>query len=213
MNARIHVLGLIAAAMLMLTGCASTHAATDPPAPQTTPTVAAMPPGMVMPDGSTMGAGTTGSGRPPTSAAAAIGRPTAAETMICAAETRSDITNVLGLASAPTATARWANHLYTCTYALPTGTFIISVKQSANPPTAQAYFADLRTSLGATQTLHGLGQGSYGTTGGTVVLIKDSDTLTVDATRLPAVLGAQQAKRFDFAYEIASDILGCWTGG
>jgi hypothetical protein len=29
----------------------------------------------------------------------------------------------------------------------------------------------------------------------------------------PAVLGAQQSKRFDFAYEIASDILGCWTGG
>lgn len=46
-----------------------------------------------------------------------------------------------------------------------------------------------------------------------MVLLKDSDTLTVDASRLPPVFGKQQSTRFDFAYELASDILGCWTEG
>ena len=47
---------------------------------------------------------------------------------------------------------------------------------------------------------------------GTVVVIKDSQTLTVDATGLPAVFGAEDQKRTDLAYEVASDVLGCWTG-
>ncbi len=88
-----------------------------------------------------------------------------------------------------------------------------TVKGSGNPAAAKAYFTNHRATLGATETLDGLGQGSYGTKTGTVVLIKDSDTLTVDATRLPAVFGKEQSKRFDFAYELASDILGCWTNG
>ena len=37
-------------------------------------------------------------------------------------------------------------------------------------------------------------------------------TLRVDATGLPAVFGTQKQKRTDLAYEIASDVLGCWTG-
>ena len=45
-----------------------------------------------------------------------------------------------------------------------------------------------------------------------MVVVKDNETLTVDATGLPAVFGSQQQKRTDLAYEIASDVLGCWTG-
>jgi hypothetical protein len=197
---------LIAASAVLLAGCASSHAATDRSRTPTSPP-AAMTPGMVMPDGSTMGADAA------TSGAATANGPSAAEQMICGAETRADVTKVLGLNLAPTATSNWADHLYTCSYALPMGTFVVSVKQSTDPTAAHTYFSTLRSELGTTQTLDGLGQGSYGTSTGKVVLIKDSDTLTVDATRLPAVLGAQQSKRFDFAYEIASDILGCWTGG
>ncbi|MGI8761697.1 MAG: hypothetical protein ACR2LF_10485 [Jatrophihabitantaceae bacterium] len=206
MNRRNRARALIAAGALLLTGCASSRAATQPPAAAP---AGAMTPGMVMPDGSTMGAVAAS----PSAGAAFAGSPSSAEKMICAAETHADITKVLGLKQSPPATSSWVQHLYTCTYRLPMGTFVVSVKQSSDPSTAKAYFAHLRTTLGSTQTLDGLGQGSYGTTAGTVVLIKDSDTLTVDATRLPAVFGAQQSKRFDFAYEIASDILGCWTGG
>ena len=212
MNTRVRGLALIASGALMLAGCASSHPAADKPVDPSTSADTAMTPGMVMPDGSTMGAGANSSASPETSAGLAADEPTAAEQMICAAETRADITTVLGLATAPTSTSHWANHLYTCSYAMPMGTLIVSVKQSADPVSARDYFDELRSDLGATRTLDGLGEGSYGTTGGKVVLIKDSDTLVVDASRLPPVFGAQQSKRFDFAYEIASDILGCWTG-
>jgi hypothetical protein len=133
--------------------------------------------------------------------------------MICAAETHSTITEVLGLTSTPTSTASWQDHLYTCTYRLPMGTLIVSVKQSANPAAAAAYYRASRATLGGTETLDGLGEHSYGSKTGTVVLIKDNDTLTVDATHLPDVFGTESSKRFDFAYELASDILGCWTEG
>lgn len=160
-----------------------------------------------MPDGSTMGV----AAHP--RAAAASDAPTPAEAMICGAETRSTIHKVLGLTAAPTSTATWRNHLYTCTYHLPVGTLTVSVKRSPNPSAAKAYFHAHRATLGTTETLDGLGQGSYGARTGTVVLVKDSDTLTVDATRLPAVFGKERSHRFDFAYELASDILGCWTQG
>ncbi|MGI8450877.1 MAG: hypothetical protein ACR2MP_27595 [Streptosporangiaceae bacterium] len=162
--------------------------------------------GMLMPDGSTMGAAASAPGT------STSGSPSTAEKMICATETRKDITTVLGLAKAPTSRSTWIDHIYTCTYQLPMGTFTVSVKQSSDPTAAKAYFARLRPTLGSTETLQGLGQASYGSTTGTVVLLKDNDTLTVNSTQLPAVFGAQQSKRFDFAYEIASDILGCWTG-
>lgn len=209
MDARLRCAALLTTGTLLLAGCASTPAGTDsrPPSPSTG---IAMSPGMVMPDGSTMGAETTRSGSQTSGTDIADG-PTAAEQMICAAETRSDITQVLGLATAPTSSSHWADRLYTCTYALPMGTLVVSVKQSASSAEAMSFFAQSRNVLGASRTLAGLGQGSYGTTDGKVVLIKDSDVLTVDATKLPPVFGAQQSKRFDFAYEIASDILGCWT--
>ena len=43
-------------------------------------------------------------------------------------------------------------------------------------------------------------------------VLKDNMTLTVDATRLPAVLGYNGQQRNDLANEIASVVLGCWTG-
>jgi hypothetical protein len=93
------------------------------------------------------------------------------------------------------------------------GPFVISVKQSPDTSAAHAFFAAHRTGLGSTEPLDGLGEASYGQAAGTVVLIKDNFTLMVDATKLPAVFGKQHSKRFDFAYEIASAILGCWTEG
>ena len=198
-------LALVSAVVLLLTGCASTTSK-QASHPRQSPS-SGMAAGMVMPDGSTMGAASA------SPAPLSAGSPSDAEKMICGEEIHTTITKVLGLPRAPTSTATWRDHLYTCTYRLPMGTLIVSVKQSRDPATAQTYFRSVRTTLGDTESLDGLGQGSYGAASGTVVLIKDSDTLTVDASRLPAVFGSQQSKRFDFAYELASDILGCWTGG
>lgn len=123
-----------------------------------------------------------------------------------------NIATVLGLDATPPAVSSWKNQVYACTYALPTGPLMLTVKQSTDPAAATDYFKLLRPTLGDTSTLAGLGQEAYGTAAGKVVLVKDNDTLMVDATAQPAFLGAYQAKRADFAYQVASDILGCWTG-
>lgn len=89
---------------------------------------------------------------------------------------------------------------------------MLTVKQSTDPAAAKDYFARLRPTLGDTSTLAGLGEASYGTAAGKVVVVKDNATLMVDATAQPAVLGAYQAKRADFAYQVAAVILACWIG-
>lgn len=180
-----------------------------------------MAPGMVMPDGSTMGASaapqhTSAAGASAAGAAEAgapAAGPSAAARMICSTEVRTDIRKVLALKTTPQPTSRWTNHVYTCTYRLPMGTFVISVTESTDAAAAQTVAANLRKSLSQPRATAGLTATSFATPQGLVALVKDNDTLQVDATRLPKQFGEQQQKRTDFAYEIASDILGCWTEG
>jgi hypothetical protein len=195
---------LVAASAVLLAGCASSAGA-DQPARMTRPSGTAMTPAMVMPDGSTMGAITT------TSRSQQSG-PSAAALMVCSDETRAAIAQVLALPDRPTATATWREHTYTCSYRLPAGSFVLSVTESADGAAAGRYLADVRRRLGTTSDLAGLTEGAFGTAAGNVLLRKDNDVLQVDATALPAVFGTQGQKRTDFAYEIASDVLGCWTG-
>ncbi len=42
------------------------------------------------------------------------------------------------------------------------------------------------------------------------MFLKDDKTLTVDATRLPATNGPADLSRSDLAYQIATDVIGCW---
>lgn len=200
MNRTLRLVGVLAAGVIVLAGCGSANTAAAPTSSsQHTP-------GMVMPDGSTMGAPS------PAAKESSTVDPSEATKMICTDETRAEIGTVLGLDATPTAESSWKDQVYTCTYALSTGPLVLTVKQSADPAAANDYFARLRPTLGDTAALAGLGQASYGTASGKVVLVKDNDTLIVDATAQPAVLGAYQAKRADFAYQVASDILACWTG-
>jgi hypothetical protein len=193
----------VAAVAVLLTGCASKQVY-RPPAGPSQP-AEQMTSGMVMPDGSTMGA------TAPSTTAAGSSGPSAAAQMICSADIRSTITTVLKLSVAPIATANWANHVYTCTYRLPMGDLVLSVTESTTAASANTYIEGVRQQIGA-KPLIGLTPVAYGTADGTVVLVKDSDTLRVDASRLPAQFGDQGQKRTDFAYEVASDVLGCWTG-
>lgn len=204
-------LGLLLAGSLLLAGCASTRAATTDAPPNTVSPGTSMTPGMIMPGGSTMGAGAPSASS--ASGGAATAMPSASALLICAAETRSDLKTVLALKQTPVGTATFADHLYTCTYKLPMGTLTLSVKESPDTASTSGYYTALRHRLGNPADLAGLGEAAYGTEDGTVVLRKDNDVLRVDATGMPAQFGAQHSKRNDFAYEIASDILGCWTEG
>ena len=146
------------------------------------------------------------------SAVPAAQAPSEAAKMVCSQDIRDQVGKVLGLSTPAPVRASWQDQLYSCTYALPMGTMVLSVKQSAGKAAAGDYFAGLRRQLGRTAPLLGLGEQAYATTTGTAVVLKDNFTLRVDTTGLPAVFGPQRQRRTDLAYEIASDVLGCWTG-
>jgi hypothetical protein len=211
MKTRQLAVGLIAMA-LGLTGCASDSgsaatAAAGSMAPGQSMAGMTMAPGqsmagMSMAPGQSMAASSAGTGSEPSKAAK----------MVCSEDIRQQVRTVLKLSSPAPVQASWQDQLYTCTYTLPMGKMVLSVKQSANAAAADSYYQALRRQLGSTETLPGLGERAYATKDGYVVVGKDNMTLRVDTTTLPVVFGPQQQRRTDLAYEIASDVLGCWTG-
>ena len=139
-------------------------------------------------------------------------KPSAAALMICSDDLRGKVKQALSLPAAPVTTAGFLDGRYPCTYRLPAGPLVLAVQQSPDRSAAERYYAGQQIALGG-DSLAGLGQAAFGTGTGTVVVVKDDATLIVDASALPAVFGSQQQRRTDLAYEIASDVLGCWTGG
>jgi hypothetical protein len=181
--------GLFAAALL-LAGCASSRAATEQ---------------------GRQGAGIISSAMAMAPGVATAAKPSATALMVCGADIRAKVQQVLGLAEPPVATDSFVDGRYSCSYRLRPGPLVLSVQQSPSTAAARGYFAGERVRLRG-NGLPGLGEAAFGTGAGTVMVVKDHETLTVDATGMPAVFGNQQQKRTDLAYEIASDVLGCWTG-
>jgi hypothetical protein len=189
-----HLVTGLSALALVLTGCASNGDS-----------------GAAAPGGAdvSMAPGQTMAGM---SMAPADSQPSEAAAMVCSDDIRDQVRTVLKLSAPAPVRSSWQDQLYTCTYTLPMGTMVLSVKQSTGKPAARAYFEGLRARLGNTEPLLGLGEQAYATKTGIAVVLKDNMTLRVDTTDLPAVFGAQRQRRTDLAYEIASDVLGCWTG-
>lgn len=164
-------------------------------------------------DSHTMASGETmaGHSHPSKSAQTSAGsQPSAASKMVCAGDVPAQVKIVLKLsAPAPTSTS-WQDRLYTCTYALPMGKMVLSVKESDDKPAARDYFQALRAKLGDTAPLLGVGEQAYATKTGTAVVLKDNMTLRVDTTGLPEVFGPQQQRRTDLAYQMATVVMGCW---
>ena len=148
----------------------------------------------------------------PAAAAGYPAKPTDTQTLICGDEIQGTVKQVLKLSKLPAARSSYAAGLYRCTYTLPSGPLRLSVQHSATDAAARKYLATASKALGAGTPVPGLGAAAFGTGKGIVLTIKDNETLTVDTTALPAIVGPEQEKRNDLAYEIASDVLGCWTG-
>jgi hypothetical protein len=138
--------------------------------------------------------------------------PSKTAAMVCGDDVTGDVARVLSLPAPPPTSSTWADQLFTCDYSLPMGPMVLSVKESPDPAAAAQFFEARRVQLGETAAAPGLGERAYATPTGTIVVIKDAMTLTVDATGLPEVFGANGQRRSDFAYEVASVVLGCWTG-
>ena len=136
--------------------------------------------------------------------------PSAFARTICDQKLRTDVTNTLGLGAVPPVSASIGDHLYTCTYRLPTGRFVLSVKQSADVASAHAYFNGLRQRFRPTFPMRGLaslGLPAFGTADGRTVFLKNEETLQADATGLPPEVGRYHQPRADLAFYIASRVI------
>ena len=135
--------------------------------------------------------------------------------MVCSDEIKNTVGQLDGAAAPPGTTVTWHDGLYTCTYRLPDGVLILSVKQSTDGNAALSYFTGLKSATADATTLeglNGLGLPAYRSAGGTVAFVKDELTLLVDATGMPATVGPQHTERTSYAFTIASNVLACWKG-
>jgi hypothetical protein len=160
--------------------------------------------------GDMSGMGMPGMSQP---AQAGQGTPSVTSQMVCNKEIRQDVATLLALPALPHVVSSWANQRYSCTYHLPVGALSISVQESANKSAALAYFNGVRARTANAKTLSGVasfGLPAFQGSAGSVAFVKDSMTLLVDPSALPDAVG--RSSRSEFAYTVASDILGCWNG-
>lgn len=143
---------------------------------------------------------------------AASGPVPATARMICNDDIKGKVAQALRLGAPPTTHDRWADDVYTCDYSLPMGEMSLSDQVFPDAGAARAHLAATQSQDATAQPLAGLGQQAYGSSRGLAVVLKDDQILTVDATALPDRFGATDQRRGDLAYEVASDVLGCWTG-
>jgi hypothetical protein len=206
-------LGLATTVTLAISGCASSG-----PSDSATNTLPPEDVGMTMANGMTMGPGESMPGMTnpadPSSDGGKSDLPSDAARLVCGTEIARNIEKLAALTATPEGTATWADGLYTCTYQLPAGPLVLSVKDSTDLSVGRTYFASLRNRLGDTRPLHGLealGLPAYETRDGEAVFLKDGKTLLVDATELTEDVGPHEAGPAEVAYEIATDVIGCWS--
>jgi hypothetical protein len=152
--------------------------------------------------------GTTSTTRAPLPA----GRdPSTIAKMVCQADAQREIASALG-ETATVSKATWSDHVYSCRYAYPTGSFVLSVKELSSWAETDAYFRGLAATMGRSRDLEELGQGAFQTTDGSVVVRKDWKVLTVDAADLPPHFGVPPTSSGAVAVTVGDVILGCWAG-
>ncbi|NMI01197.1 hypothetical protein [Pseudonocardia acidicola] len=152
--------------------------------------------------------------RPPASSAAPLpagADPSDISRMVCG-KAQPDIAAALGVTPVRVDTPAWVDHVYSCRYVYPTGSFVVSVKELSSWPETFAYVDGLGQQLGNTRELHGLGEGAFTTSNGSVVARKDWKVLLVDDSALPAQFGSPPTTPASTALIVANVIMGCWAG-
>lgn len=201
----VRAMGVLIGAALMLSGCAAAGSA--PGASQVAQATAA--PASGGPSASTASdpaasGGTSGATTGPSPAAA----------MVCGDEIRARIAQILALGAAPVPSSTWTGGLYTCTYRLPQGDLVLSVQESAEPATARTDAQAAVAALPGAAPIEGLanlGLPGYQAPAGRVSFAKDTFALTVDATALREPVGPHGISRGSLAYQVATDVLACWS--
>jgi len=137
--------------------------------------------------------------------------PSTISKMVCSMEAEKELASTLGV-SAVIGRPTWIDHLYSCHYTYPNGSFTLSVKELSDWSETYSYFDKLREVLGKTTAITALGQGAYATRNGSIVVRKDWKVLLVDVSGLPSQFGKPATSSADVAYTIADVIMGCWSG-
>lgn len=133
--------------------------------------------------------------------------------MVCGDETRTNIVKALSLPSEPPTTDSWADRLYSCTYTLPSGHLVLSVKETSDPESARTFLDGLQHQAPGAVPIEGLANLGFPAfqTPTSAVFTKDNFVLTVDAAALPSTLGPHAVSRDAFAYQVATAVLACWS--
>lgn len=149
----------------------------------------------------------------PATTPAAATSPSEAAKMVCADQAKQTVKTITGAPTLPVPEDGWDGSAYTCRYPLQAGDFIMTVTEAPDNTSAQAFARALAASMAAApiEGLANLGLPGYRSSDGVVVFAKDNMTLQVDATRLAGPVGPEKTSPSDFAYQMATTILGCWT--
>jgi len=137
--------------------------------------------------------------------------PSTISKMVCSTKAEKELAATLGV-SAVVGRPTWIDHLYSCHYTYPNGTFTLSVKELSDWSETYDYFDKLSEVLGKSTTVTALGQGAFATPNGSIVVRKDWKVLLVDVSGLPPKFGKPATSSADVAYTIADVIMGCWSG-
>jgi len=138
-------------------------------------------------------------------------QPTASAQMVCGPEGQTAVNAAFNLTGLVVTMPTWVDHLYSCTYQYPSGSFDLSVKELPTIAATVDYFASTKAKLTGAQQL-ALGQDGFISSDGTSVVRKDNKVLVVDVSKLPAQFGAPPLSRTVASENIAVTLLGCWTG-
>jgi hypothetical protein len=98
--------------------------------------------------------------------------PSTSAKMVCEAEVRGDIAKSLGAPATKVTKSTWKDHLYSCTYVYPNGSFVLSVKELSSEKQTTDFFNGQKQKLGFEDELHGLGQGGFAAKNDDVVVRK-----------------------------------------
>jgi hypothetical protein len=138
--------------------------------------------------------------------------PSDSAKMVCAKEAQAALDVSLGVTPVQVTTPTWTDHLYSCQYVYPTGTFSLTVKELDSAKQTTTYYDAFAARLGRRPGRLAVGQGAYVTTDGSVVVRKDWKVLYVDISRLPPQFGQPPQPAPDAALSVAATILSCWSG-
>jgi hypothetical protein len=138
--------------------------------------------------------------------------PSVSSKMVCAAEAQAEIQSGLGAQAARVTAPTWIDHVFSCQYVYPNGTFTLSVKELNSAAQTTRYFTDLAQRLGRRPDRIAIGQGAFVTANGSMVVRKDWKVLDIDISQLPASFGQPPQSAADVAVSVAATLLTCWSG-